>query len=144
MKKFNIFLTLLCILSITAGCGQTTTNAADLTNVQPDEIDDLSATLEEAVLSLTGDVSDTLSRVDTLGIPNGSVEEQQDMFLDLRSEISDVDRRIDDLDDTVERSYRENHISREEFQKLSRELESLEELMDSAEEKLEFVYGMED
>lgn len=144
MKHSYILLTLLVFMCLITGCGSTNADAAGTSTEQTDEIDDLSATLEEAVLTLTGDVSDTISRVDTLAVPAGSVEEQREQFLNLKQEISEMDRRIDDLDDTIERNYRNSQITPEEYQKFAGELESLEELMDSTEDKLEFTYKMED
>lgn len=144
MKYSYLFLSLLFLLCISAGCRSTNTDVAGNVTKQPDEVDDLTATLEEAVLTLTGDVSDTISRVDDLDVPIGDVEEQRTRFLDLKQEISEMDRRIDELDDTVERNYRDSRIPADDYQKLARELESLDELMDAVEDKLEFTFGMED
>lgn len=140
-KNSYLFCTLLLSFLLITGCGSSISGSA---SAQDSTVDDLDATLEEAVLTLTGEVSDTLARVDNLGIPSGTVDEQRTQYLDLKQELSELDRRIDDLDDTIERNYRDSLISRELYMKLARELEALEELIDATEEKLEFTFGIDD
>ena len=144
MKYSYSLLILFIFLCLTTGCGSANADASKSVTIQPDEIDDIAATLEEAVLTLTGDVSDTITRVDTLGIPNGSDKDQRELFQNLKQEISEMERRIDDLDDTLEQNYRNSQISLDDYRKLAGELESLDDLMDSVENKLEFTFGMED
>lgn len=143
-KQFYFLFSMLLCMLVFSGCTSVPSNVSGAATEQTNTVDDLEATLEEAVLTLTGEVSDTLSRVDNLGIPEGTLEEQRTQFLDLKEEISEVDRRIDDLDDTIEKNYRNSQISLETYKKLDRELDSLENLMDAAEDKLEFTFGMED
>lgn len=144
MRYSYSLLAIFIFLCLLTGCGRTTADPSAFVSAQPDEIDDLTATLEEAVLTLTGDVSDTITRIDTLGTPSGTKEEQYQIFLDFKNDISKLENRIDDLDDTVESNYRRSYLSLDDYRKLSDELESLDELMDAIEEKLEFIFKIDD
>lgn len=147
-NKYFLSSLIFCLCLFT-GCN-TATNAqenqavAETTTSQGNTADDLEASLEEAVLTLTTEVSDAISRVNNIGTPSGTTEEQRQQYQELNQELTDLDRRIDELDDTIERNYNSSQISQELFSKLNSELESLEELVDSTEDQLEATFGIYD
>lgn len=117
---------------------------SDTATAQGNIEDDLEAILEEAVYSLTTEVSDTISKVNNIGTPVGTKKDQYHQFLELRKELEAVTQRIDDLEHTIDSNYRTSKISRELHQKLDKELDSLDELMDSTEEQLEQTFQIQD
>lgn len=55
-----------------------------------------------------------------------------------------MDNNLDNHEDELEFLYRNNFLSREEYNQLKRELERLEDKLDDAENKLEYVFGIDD
>lgn len=140
-----LFLQTALLIFLLTGCSkvsnpQESKAISDTASAQGNIADDLEAILEEAVYSLTTEVSDLISKVNNIGTPIGSKKDQYHQFLELQSELKQLTHRIDDLGDTIASNYRTLKISRELYQKLEKELDSLDELMDSTEEQLEQTF----
>lgn len=136
----------LCLLT---GCSKTDDTQelraiSDTANAQGNIADDLDAILEEAVYSLTTEVSDMISKVNNIGTPRGTKKDQYHQFLELRNELASVSHRIDDLEHTIGNNYRTSKISQELYQKLNKELDSLDQLMDSTEDQLEQTFHIQE
>lgn len=151
-SKF-LFFPLLCfvLFSCTWLSGCTTANnpqedkaIAGSWTTQGNIPDDLDASLEEAVLTLTSEVSDTISRIHNLDTPKGTPEDQHQQYTELRTALNNTEQRIENLEETVETNYRASMISEELCHKLTAELESLEELMDASEDQLALTFGVSD
>ena len=76
---------------------------------------------------------------------NESLTEKHDasLSLDLKNEVEKLETELDRFEDSLENDYRSSNISRAYFLEKEREIENLEELLDAAEEKLDFTFGME-
>ena len=111
---------------------------------QGNMVDDLEATLEEAVLTLSTNVSDMISAINNMTPPEGTAKDKHNQYLEWERSIELLDERIDDLEDTLDSSLRARQISQEVYDKLYRELHSYEELLDSAENKLETIFQIND
>ena len=88
-------------------------------------------------------VSDMISKIDN-SLPTGIAEEQAKQYFDLKNEAEQLEKEVEAFEDTLETAYLKSEISREYYLEKERESERLEDLLDGAEEKLDFVFGMED
>lgn len=142
MKRFIIPLCL--AVALLAGCtAEPESEKAENTAVA-EENAQWKDSLQNTVQSLTSRVSDTLSRVNALGTPTGDEEAQRKQYSEFKKDISAVEQEIDHVEDIVESGLRESKLSQDEYQKVDRELESLDELLDSAEDHLEKTFGIHD
>lgn len=91
--------------------------------------------------ALTGEVSDLVSQSDNT-MPSSIAEEQQTQFFDLKDKIEALDHKLEQVDDQLDNAYRLSTITHEEYLELEHRLETLEDLLDASEEKLEFTFGM--
>lgn len=107
-------------------------------------VDDLEASLEEAVLTLSTNVSDMISAINNMPSPEGNANDKHRQYLDWAQSIESLDERIDQLEDTLDQNLRSRQISQDTYNKLYRELRSYEELLDSAEDKLETIFQVAD
>lgn len=101
------------------------------------------STHNETLNSLTSKVSDMISKIDN-SLPTGIAEEQAKQYFDLKNEAEQLEKEVEAFEDTLETAYLKSEISREYYLEKERESERLEDLLDGAEEKLDFVFGMED
>lgn len=76
--------------------------------------------------------------------PSGTASENMDQFLVLKNEEKQIDDILDRHEDELERLYREQNLTREEYRKLERELDLLEDKLDDMEDQLEYVFGIDD
>ena len=60
------------------------------------------------------------------------------------STLDALDREIDAYDDALEAQYARGELTFEEFRKLDRQAEDLEDKLDAAEDRLESRFGMDD
>lgn len=51
---------------------------------------------------------------------------------------------LDRHEDELEYLYKNNSLTREEYKKLERDLERLEDQLDDAEDQLEYLFGIDD
>ncbi len=96
-------------------------------------------TIEE----LTDMVSAYETKVDTI-VPASSSSESMEQFLSLKQEEKKIDDELDLHEDELERLYRQDALSRDDYKARERELERLEDRLDDAEDKLEYTFGIDD
>lgn len=151
MKTITFFITsaLLSAVLLLSGCNRAaspTTPESGNASAAPSNIATEKLPRKEefntAIQSLTFEVSDMISRVENT-MPTGTAEEQQTQFFDLKNDVEALENRLDDFDDSIEHSYKNDGITQEEYTKLEQELENLEDLLEASENKLEFTFGMD-
>lgn len=76
--------------------------------------------------------------------PFGTRQEQYQQFIAFRQGIDQLEDTIDLLEDRVRADYRAGTITREEYKRIDRILDSLDERLDRAEDLLERIFGMDD
>ena len=67
-----------------------------------------------------------------------------DQFFSLKREADQIDHALENYENSLEDQYRAGTISRDEYRTLDREIEKLDELLDSAFDRLEITYGIDD
>lgn len=67
-----------------------------------------------------------------------------DQFFSLKREADQIDHALENHENSLEDQYRAGSISRDEYRTLDREIEKLDELLDSAFDRLEITYGIDD
>lgn len=67
-----------------------------------------------------------------------------DQFFSLKREADQIDHALENYENSLEDQYRAGTISREEYKNLDREIEKLDELLDSALDRLEIAFGIDD
>ena len=153
MKTTTFFIpsALLAGCLLLAGCNRTNTpvtpESGTISSV-PSKVSAESETPPENIefdsilQSLTSDVSETVSLMDNL-MPSGTAEEQRIQFFDLKHKIEETEHQLEACDDQLENAFRNSTLPLEAYRTYGQELENLEELLDSAENKLEFSFGMD-
>lgn len=67
-----------------------------------------------------------------------------DQFFSLKREADKIEHTLENYENSLEDQYRVGTISRDEYRNLDKEIEQLEELLDSAFDRLEIAYGIDD
>ncbi len=67
-----------------------------------------------------------------------------DQFFSLKREADQIDHALENHENSLEDQYRAGTISREEYRKLDKEIELLEDSLDSAKDRLEITFGIDD
>ena len=67
-----------------------------------------------------------------------------DQFFSLKREADQIDHALENYENSLEDQDRAGTISREEYKTLDRDIEKLEELLDSTFDRLEIAYGIDD
>ena len=114
-----------------AGTGTADTAAADTGSSST------TYTLEE----LTTMVNDYVTKANA-ATPSGSNDMEQ--FFSLKQEANQIDNELEIHENELERQYRDGTLTRDEFRTNERELDHLEDLLDAAEDQLEYVFGIDD
>lgn len=65
-------------------------------------------------------------------------------FFELRQEAMELERELDWYEDDMEKLYRDGGLPADEYKKLERELDLLEDKLDDAEDRLEYIFGIDD
>lgn len=76
--------------------------------------------------------------------PNGTATDNMEQFFSLKQEEKQIDDALDLHEDELEKLYRQNALTRDEYKRLEQELEKLEDNLDSAEDQLEYTFGIDD
>lgn len=92
---------------------------------------------------LTDMVNSFVEKADAAS-PKGSVSESTEQFFALKQEEKQIDRCLDIHEDELESLYHAGSITRDEYRLLERELEALEDRLDDAEDRLEYIFGIDD
>ena len=67
-----------------------------------------------------------------------------DQFFSLKREGDQMEHALENHENSLEDQYRSGTITREDYRKLDREIEKLEDLVDSASDRLEITFGIDD
>ena len=94
-------------------------------------------TLEE----LTTMVNDYVAKAEA-ATPSGSNDIEQ--FFSLEQEANQEENELERHEDELERQYRDGALTRDEYRANERELDHLDDLLDAAEDQLEYVFGIDD
>lgn len=94
-------------------------------------------TMEE----LTTMVNDYVAKAEA-ATPSGSNDIEQ--FFSLKQEANQVENELERHEDELERQYRDGALTRDEYRANERELDHLDDLLDAAEDQLEYVFGIDD
>lgn len=98
---------------------------------------------EETLDTLTNAVNDAVAKAEAASA-TGTDEENKNSYLGLKEELDGVDHRLDAFDDSIEIQYKNGTLTREEYRSQEQGLESLENTLDGAEDKLEWTFGIND
>jgi len=103
---------------------------------------------------INGQTTDTMEELSSMveafvskagaATPSGTASENMDQFLVLKNEEKQIDDLLERHEDELERLYREQNLTREEYKKLERELDLLEDKLDDMKDQLEYVFGIDD
>ena len=93
--------------------------------------------------ALTQRVTDAVDNADAAQ-PSGNRDADRELFFQHTSALDALDREIDAYDDALEAQYARGELTFEEFRKLDRQAEDLEDKLDAAEDRLESRFGMDD
>lgn len=110
----------------------TATNNVSETTAAIYTLEELSAMVDEFVASV-GSVTPDVNNSGNL-----------DQFFSLKRQGDQIEHALENHENDLEDQYRANTITREDYRKLDREIEKLEELLDSACNRLEITFGIDD
>lgn len=92
---------------------------------------------------LSAGIQDLEQRIGNI-TPAGSVQEQKEQYLALKSEIDALDNELDYTEDALESQYRGGSLEITQYQEQEREIDALEDRLDHCEDQLEFIFGIDD
>ena len=111
-------------------------NNSSVTNMTPDSptytMEDLSELVDEFTVSV-GSATPDINNSGNL-----------DQFFSLKREADQIDQALENHENSLEDQYRAGTISREEYRKLDKEIEKMEETLDSAKDRLEITFDIDD
>lgn len=120
-----------------------TTNAnsvsSNTTSTDSSEISASIYTFEE----LSGMVDEFVAKVGSV-TPDVNNSGNLDQFFTLKREGDQIEHALENHENSLEEQYRAGTITREDYRKLDREIEKLEDLVDSACDRLEITFGIDD
>ena len=119
----------------TAGSAAGTTDTVNTADTADGTATDFSA--------LTQRVTDAVDNADAAQL-SGNRDADRELFFQHTSALDALDREIDAYDDALEAQYARGELTFEEFRKLDRQAEDLEDKLDAAEDRLESRFGMDD
>jgi len=111
-------------------------NNSSATNMTPDSPTYTMEELSEMVDEFTVSVGSATPDINNSG--------HLDQFFSLKREADQIDQALENHENSLEDQYRAGTISREEYRKLDKEIEKLEELLDSAKDRLEITFDIDD
>lgn len=111
----------------TISTGNTTTN-----NPTTYTLEELSAIVDDFVVSVGSATPDVNN--------SGNL----DQFFSLKREGDQIDHALENHENSLEDQYRAGTISREEYRALDKDIELLEDTLDSALDRLEIAFGIDD
>lgn len=123
----------------------TTTSALPDDNVQNVNADNITANTTTAYTmeELSEMVDEFIVSVGS-ATPDINNSGNLDQFFSLKREADQIEHALENYENSLEDQYRAGIISREDYRKLDREVEELEELLDSAFDRLEIAFGIDD
>ena len=111
-------------------------NNSSATNMTPDSPTYTMEELSEMVDEFTVSVGSATPDINNSG--------NLDQFFSLKREADQIDQALENHENSLEDQSRSGTISREEYRKLDKEIEKLEELLDSAKDRLEITFDIDD
>ena len=109
-----------------------TTDSAAINPETTYTMEELAALVDEFIVSVASTTPDINN--------SGNLEQ----FFSLKREGDQLEHALENYENHLEEQYRAGSITREDFKKLDRELEALEESLDSACDRLEIAFGIDD
>lgn len=94
------------------------------------------ASLSAAISDLEQEIQNTT--------PTGSAQEQMEQFLALKSSLDLIDRQLDQQEDDLEAQYRAGSIDHASYWQQEQDVEALEDRLDTCEDRLESLFGIDD
>lgn len=76
--------------------------------------------------------------------PSGTAAEQREQFYTLKNELDDIDHQLDLYDDNLENEYRSGSLDASSYRQQERDIDALEDILDTAEDRLEVLFGIDD
>lgn len=111
-------------------------NNSSATNMTPDSPTYTMEELSEMVDEFTVSVGSATPDINNSG--------NLDQFFSLKREADQIDQALENHENSLEDQYRAGTISREEYRKLDKEIEKMEETLDSAKDRLEITFDIDD
>ena len=134
-------------LSETADSGSTTQTADAAASLQPN---DTIQTTNNNTLKTAYTMEELSEMVDEFIVSVSSVTPDinnsgnLDQFFSLKREGDQIEHALENHENSLEDQYRADTISKEKYRELDRKIEKLEELLDSASDRLEITFGIDD
>ena len=75
---------------------------------------------------------------------SGTADENRETFFKLNNELQDVENQLDYYEENTENDFEQGMLSYDEARELEFEIEKLEDLLDRAEDALEYTFGYDD
>lgn len=99
--------------------------------------------IENTLNSYSDEANNILSSINNLKIPSNR-SETIDLFFEWKSTIDKLDSKLDFYEDELESFYYNNKLSYSDYRKYDYEIESIEGILDKAEDTLEFKTNYDD
>lgn len=111
-----------------------TTNTVNTTVNNPTTytLEELSAMVDDFVVSVGS------------ATPNVNTSSNLDQFFSLKRDVDQIHHALENHENSLEDQYRAGIISREEYRALDKDIELLEDTLDSALDRLEIAFGIDD
>ena len=93
--------------------------------------------------SLEEAVSEIIQKIDNASA-SGSDNERRDNFIQLSSELQEVENQLDYYDENTENDFEQGKLSYDEAREIEFKVEKLEDQLDNAEDTLEYKFGYDD
>lgn len=122
-----------------AASSQTNANGQTISTVNTTANNPTTYTLEE----LSAMVDDFVVSVGS-ATPDVNNSGNLDQFFSLKREGDQIDHALENHENSLEDQYRADTISREEYRALDKDIELLEDTLDSALDRLEIAFGIDD
>ena len=122
--------------NLSEGNNTSVSNNSSATSMTPDSPTYTMEELSEMVDEFTVSVGSATPDINNSG--------NLDQFFSLKREADQIDQALENHENSLEDQYRAGTISREEYRKLDKEIEKLEELLDSAKDRLEITFDIDD
>ncbi len=158
MKKSNILIIGLAAAFLLSGC-KSDSDSADNGEIkqqtaeveQNSDINQNNGQVESTgqdgtthtVEELRSMVNNFVQKIDNLTTDKTNTKDRE-QFLSLKNEEEQIDNSLDIYEDEIENKYRNQSITKNEFDEIENEIEILEDMLDDAEDRLEDVFGIDD
>ena len=126
---------------------ETAVDLSDFSEEYSDEIseetNDSGEFYGDTLESLEEAVNDIVLKIDDVSV-SGTADEKREAFFKLNNELQEVDNQLDYYDENTENDFEQGRLSYDEARELEYKIEQLEDLLDRAEDTLEYKFGYDD